>query len=103
MAEVTYNRGTTDKTVMVEVATKNLKLFDTINYSNNPSLPSYKQQQYIIRQNIEEKGIFPNGYDGVIIRGGHNGISIYEIVLTKEAANKNLTGNLLNRRGRIIN
>lgn len=103
MAGTTYNRGATNTTVMVEVSTKKLKILDTINYPYDPNLSSYKQPAYLIKQNIEENGIFPLNYDGVIIRSSYNNNSIYEIILKKEAANKNITGRIFNMRGKIVN
>lgn len=103
MKNTNYNRGITDKTAMVEVKTAGLNLFDTNSLKKNPLLPSYKQDEYIMRQNIEAKGIFPKGYDGVIIRNQYENNTIYEIILKKEKANNNITGRLLNQRGKVIN
>lgn len=103
MENVNYNRGTSGKNIMVQVKTDGLNLFDVDNLKNDPNLPSYKQPRYIMMQNIETKGVFPKGHDGVFSRDEYNKNRISEIVLTKEAANKNITGKLINARGRIVN
>lgn len=95
---VVYNRGENNKLVMVEVSTNNLKLLDTSKLPINTELLSYQQEWYIVTRNIKEKNIFPDGYDGIIIRSEHSG-GIYEIILKPDIANKNLTGRVKNLKG----
>jgi len=97
-----YSRGKSvnEKLVMIEVSTKNLNLFDTKTLIDDPKLMSFQQPKYIMISNIKQKNIFPENYDGVINR--YNNL-IYEIILKKEIANKNITGRLLNSRGTIVN
>lgn len=85
---------------MIEVATDVLNLLDISTLPINPDLLSYQQEWYKIIRNIKEKNIFPVGYDGILIPSQTGGI--YEIVLKKDVANKNITGRIKNLRGRYI-
>jgi hypothetical protein len=103
-AGVNYTRGN-NKNVFLRVSLHGLKLLDAKAIPDNQDTPSHKQQWYVIKQDIEQHGIFPKGYDGVYWTTKHkdNGpTGIYEIVLTKEAANRNLDKIIYNSRGQEI-
>ncbi len=97
---VTYNRGKGDKRVRVEVSTDGLNLLDTGKLPVDPELLSFQQEWYLVIRNVKENNIFPEGYDGILHRAFNGGI--YEIILKKEVANKNMTGRVKNLRGKYI-
>ena len=98
---VVYNRGDSNKRVLVEISTSGLQLFDTLDLPINPDLLSFQQQWYKVVRDAKEKNIFPTGYDGIINRSQHSG-GIYEIILKVEIANDNITGKIKNLRGKYI-
>jgi hypothetical protein len=96
-----YNRGDSNKRVMIEVSTRDLNLLDTSNLPIQPDLLSFQQEWYKVIRNVKEKNIFPEKYDGILLRSQSSG-GIYEIILKKEIANQNLTGRIKNLRGQYI-
>lgn len=98
---VNYTRDdTTNKRGMVEVSVRGLNFLDTKDIPNDDTLLSFKQPSYLLIQRIIQDDIFPISYDGVIRRGYTGGI--YEVILRKEIANLNITGRILNTRGKEI-
>jgi hypothetical protein len=97
---VRYNRGKNNKLVMVEVSTLGLNLLDVSKLPVNHQLLSFQQEWYKIFINLKEKNIFPEGYDGILVRSDRGGV--YEIALKQNIANKNLTGRIKNLQGRYV-
>lgn len=79
--------------VQVDISKLNLVDMDTLDDKN---IPAHKRMRYFIKDSTMP---IPKEYDGVYSRD-HKG-NLYEIILKKDVANKNITGKLFNRLGQI--
>lgn len=85
---VNYNRDG-GKTIKIPLNLSGLKLLDLKDPAlyENDGRPSFQQSWYKIRDQIEAKGIFPKGYDGVFMNT-HNSQKIHEVILRPDIATK---------------
>jgi hypothetical protein len=86
---VNYNRDV-GKTVRLAISIPGIKCLDLASLPKDPSLHSFEQQDYIVRQIVEIHGKFPIGYDAIVRYAINQKGRIHEIAIKPEVATKHL-------------